>query len=359
MVKFSIVVPCYNVGSYLHFCLDSVLAQSCADWECLCVDDGSTDDTGSILDEYALRDTRVRVFHQKNAGEGAARNTALDHATGDYICFLDGDDAYNKDAIRLLSNAVSKYGDVDVLCFGAMHKSTDVHDGFVDSDLGDVAITSGEMKIDSVSYRRFRLAGGCMVYNRKSMGDIRFCSKVIGADMDMSYNMYWKAKKWTFIDAAVYYYLQRDTSAIHVKPTLRSVKDAIDLELELVQKLIANRSRWTLPDMQDFLRWDASFTYYTFRSMFFALPNHEMQKCLPTWLKVQHELWKIGGYPLKFKIKTALITICPLAVTVRLVTRLIGGLDRRTAGLRSRIYKLGMRGSDPIEYVGLNMSRRG
>lgn len=64
---FSIIVPVYNVAPYLHECLDSVIAQTFTDWECLCVDDGSTDDSGAILDEYAQKDPRFRVFHQANA----------------------------------------------------------------------------------------------------------------------------------------------------------------------------------------------------------------------------------------------------------------------------------------------------
>ena len=91
---FSIVIPVYNVAPYLRECLDSVLAQTFSDWEAICVDDGSTDGSGAILDEYAARDSRFRVVHQPNAGVSAARNRALDAAVGEYVTFLDGDDAY-------------------------------------------------------------------------------------------------------------------------------------------------------------------------------------------------------------------------------------------------------------------------
>ena len=89
---FSIIIPVYNVAPYLHECLDSVLAQTFGDWECLCVDDGSTDGSGEILDDYVKRDARFRVIHQVNGGVSAARNRALDVARGAFVCFADGDD---------------------------------------------------------------------------------------------------------------------------------------------------------------------------------------------------------------------------------------------------------------------------
>jgi glycosyltransferase involved in cell wall biosynthesis len=89
---FSIIIPVYNVAPYLRECLDSVLAQTFTDWECLCVNDGSTDESGAILDEYAQKDPRFRVFHKKNSGVSAARNLGLDNVRGEWVLFLDSDD---------------------------------------------------------------------------------------------------------------------------------------------------------------------------------------------------------------------------------------------------------------------------
>ena len=89
---FSIIIPVYNVAPYLRECLDSILAQTFTDWECLCVDDGSTDASTEILDEYTRQDARFRVFHKKNGGVSSARNLALRHARGEWVCFADSDD---------------------------------------------------------------------------------------------------------------------------------------------------------------------------------------------------------------------------------------------------------------------------
>lgn len=92
MSRFSIVVPVHKVASYLRDCLDSVRGQDFGDWECICVNDGSPDESGAILDCYARMDGRIRVVHHRNVGLPGARNRALDVACGDYTVFLDSDD---------------------------------------------------------------------------------------------------------------------------------------------------------------------------------------------------------------------------------------------------------------------------
>lgn len=92
MPKVSVIVPVYNVEKYLTACIDSILRQTLRDIEVICVDDGSTDNSGSILDTYALRDSRVKVLHRDNAGYGAAMNAGLDAASGEYIGIVESDD---------------------------------------------------------------------------------------------------------------------------------------------------------------------------------------------------------------------------------------------------------------------------
>lgn len=101
---FSIIIPVYNVAPYLRECLDSVRSQIFTDWEAICVDDGSTDGSGDILDEYEAKDGRIKVIHQDNAGVSMARNVALKIAKGEYVCFLDSDDFWQKWALHFVSD---------------------------------------------------------------------------------------------------------------------------------------------------------------------------------------------------------------------------------------------------------------
>ena len=88
----SVIVPVYNTEKYLQHCIDSVLAQTFTDFELILVDDGSTDSSPAICDEYAKKDIRVRVFHKENGGVSSARNVGIEKAEGEWICFVDGDD---------------------------------------------------------------------------------------------------------------------------------------------------------------------------------------------------------------------------------------------------------------------------
>lgn len=92
IVKISVIVPVYNAEKYLVQCLDSILAQTLEEIEVICVDDGSADDSGTILDQYALKDERVKVLHRENQGYGSAMNVGLDAATGEYIGIVESDD---------------------------------------------------------------------------------------------------------------------------------------------------------------------------------------------------------------------------------------------------------------------------
>lgn len=114
---FSVIVPVYNAGRWLGACIESVLGQTYPDFELLLVDDGSTDESGSVCDEYAARDERIRAFRQANAGQLAARETALRHHTGEYCVFLDADDRLVSHALETLRKAVDTSG-ADCVVYG-------------------------------------------------------------------------------------------------------------------------------------------------------------------------------------------------------------------------------------------------
>ena len=102
MTKFSIIIPVYNVEKFLPECLDSIAAQSLADIEIICIDDGSIDSSSKILEQYAKNDKRLTILKQKNQGQGVARNNGLEIAKGDYILFVDPDDWIKDDTIKIL-----------------------------------------------------------------------------------------------------------------------------------------------------------------------------------------------------------------------------------------------------------------
>ena len=108
MPKISIIVPIYKVEPYLHKCIDSILNQTFSDFELILVDDGSPDNCPQICNEYAVKDERIKTIHRRNGGLSAARNSGLNIAKGDYICFVDSDDFIHPQYCELLLNEIEK-----------------------------------------------------------------------------------------------------------------------------------------------------------------------------------------------------------------------------------------------------------
>lgn len=118
----SIIIPIYNAEKYLSRCLNSIITQTYTNWEAILVDDGSPDNCGEICDEYATKDKRFKVIHQKNGGVSVARQTGLDNATGDYVIHCDPDDWMEATILEeMLEHAVNNNADI-VICDMIIHK---------------------------------------------------------------------------------------------------------------------------------------------------------------------------------------------------------------------------------------------
>ena len=121
---FSIIVPVYNASLFISRCMEGFLEQTCRDFELICVDDGSQDDSLSLLQQYAARDSRIRVIHQKNAGVSAARNKGLAIASGQIIGFCDADDCYTRDALQQVKRVFAE-NECDLVVTGFIHVNTE------------------------------------------------------------------------------------------------------------------------------------------------------------------------------------------------------------------------------------------
>ena len=132
-IKVSVIIPVYNTENYLRACLDSVVNQTLRDIEIICVNDGSTDNSLSILKEYAEKDSRIVLINQKNAGVSVARNNAIAVAKGEYLAFLDSDDWFELDAMEAAYSKISQ-DKTDVVIFGVKTFVEDKyhHDGNIE-----------------------------------------------------------------------------------------------------------------------------------------------------------------------------------------------------------------------------------
>ena len=249
--RFSIVIPVYNVARYLRECLDSVLAQTYDSWEVICVDDGSTDGSEAILDEYAARfnsstvqpfnHSTFRVIHQKNAGVSAARNAAIDVATGEYLLFVDGDDACVPWMLEDLVRVIELNPDVDIVKFNAQNCVRLGQDLPVRAKIEESTST---LVIDSPARARiaYEKINGVLLawggaYRRVTFEEIRFRPYPNGEDALYAFECMCSARRIAFFDAQLYRYrLPRAGSANGM--TLRNLKSCCDIgrEYERVSK---------------------------------------------------------------------------------------------------------------------------
>ncbi len=116
----SVVVPIFNAEAFLRRALNSILSQTHKDWEAILVDDGSTDGSGRIAEEYAQRDMRFKVIHKENSGQSDARNLGMQHIAGEYLLFLDADDFLHPQLMSLCLEAIQRDGS-DIVCFTYDH----------------------------------------------------------------------------------------------------------------------------------------------------------------------------------------------------------------------------------------------
>ena len=150
MIDISVIIPVYNVEEYLKDCLDSICNQSFKNIEIICVNDGSTDNSANILDEYASKDDRIKVLSQANQGLAASRNNGLVEAKGNYIYFIDSDDYLELDALeKLYNNAVTNDSDVVLFKFQNVGEGKNVHKRKVEFKIDDVF---GDIDYDNFTF---------------------------------------------------------------------------------------------------------------------------------------------------------------------------------------------------------------
>ena len=214
----SIIVPVYNVAPYVTECLDSILGQTYPHIEVLVVDDGSTDDSGAVCDMVAARDERVRVIHQANAGLSAARNAGLEIARGDYIAFVDSDDAVSP---RFLEALLSTRADIAQCVF-----CTDVRSLCA----GPVAYGCKD-RLDRRMYaeRASQDASGAYtvvwnkLYRASLLREVRFPVGRQHEDEYVTYRLAWSAQDIAVLPYPLYFYRQRLGSTMATGFTPRSL----------------------------------------------------------------------------------------------------------------------------------------
>lgn len=211
----SIIVPVYNVKAYLERCLDSIRGQTYRSLEIIVVDDGSTDGSGDICDKYARLDNRIKVIHQDNAGQSAARNKALSVAQGEFLGFVDADDWIDRDMYEFLYNLIlENHADISI-CSHYVEKQGKTK---VRYSSGVKTVFSRNEAIRAlVVDKRVRNYVWDKLFRRQLFNEIQFPEKQIFEDIAISYHVFYKANRVVMQDYPKYHYLKHEQSTTQGK----------------------------------------------------------------------------------------------------------------------------------------------
>ena len=231
MPKVSVVIPVYNVERYLRRCLDSVLSQTFQDFEIVCVNDGSTDSSREILSLYATNDERIKVFDQDNQGASVARNNGLKHISGEYVFFLDSDDAIHFQSFEILVRIIEE-NNVDMVSFNQLdctereYNSLSLHKkcikfAYLDTKYCDKPIFLGTHKGEFIIH--FTVTSKFI--RRHLLENISFIPQNRFEDLAYSFGLLSKNPKTIVLQETLYYYIVNEQGVFHTPSNIKQVID--------------------------------------------------------------------------------------------------------------------------------------
>ena len=310
----SFVIPVYNVEKYLNECVESVISQNFYDCEVVLVDDGSTDNSGRICDEYAEKYKFVSVIHKVNGGLSDARNAGLKIASGDYVLFLDSDDYIAEGSLSAIADSISAYSP-DVVFLNAKKFYPD---GKV-VPLGDnysAEKINGKSKAEVMSHLASlpKYPGSaCTKAIRRQLildNSLFFEKGLLSEDIDWTMRLFTLAEKFAFCDADYYYYRQRRAGSITNTKTIKNV-----------QCLIYIIKKWASKDLGRIYQKEINaFVAYEYMIALLCYVNlkKEEQKLLTADFKAYKWVLKFGNTK-----KTKLVRLFSLFFGIRLTSKFL------------------------------------
>lgn len=220
----SVIVPVYNVEKYLERCVKSIAAQTYKDLEILLIDDGSTDKSGKMCDDFKQTDSRIKAFHKQNGGLSDARNYGIEHSAGEFISFVDSDDYIDEKMLETLHRLITE-NDADLAVCSAM----DVFEGKEVTQVKEIK----EFNLNKVESYKYMLRGDGIpsacnkLYKRQTVGNVRFPVGKLYEDGFFTPQILKRVEKTAVTSKPMYYYFRRADS-ITTKPFRKGDLDVIE-----------------------------------------------------------------------------------------------------------------------------------
>ena len=233
MPEVSVVVPVYKVEKFIYRCVDSVLCQTFADFELILVDDGSPDGCGKICDEYAKKDSRIKVIHKSNGGLSDARNVGIDTATGDWLMFLDSDDWLHPETIKkLYDEAIMNDATVSICGFGRTAGENPVVDTEIKAELWTPKKLWFEERVTST-------IACAKLYQKSCFEHVRYPVGKLHEDEFVTYRILFAQEKVAFINQPYYAYFTNPNGIMESKwnPSRLDELEAIEAQSDFFEKI--------------------------------------------------------------------------------------------------------------------------
>lgn len=311
----SIVTPIYNIAPWLSRCLESILAQTYTDWELVLVDDGSSDRSAEIASRYADRDARIRFFQRPHQGAGAARNYGMQHAKGQFVTFVDGDDYLHHQSLRLMVEAL-RNGSCDMALIGV--KKTDEQmasfTSYHEESVRRLVLSQHELLMSlfrqnmQTTWLDAFATWGKMV-RRELLEGLTFKDSGIFEDLLFNTQLFLRCTRGGMaIHEDLYFWFQRDDSTTHDMPA-NQLQTALERLEQTYDMLPANQPQWQLAARR--------FIYPKMeQALHYELPS-AMQECIghtirEIYQRTQHTLVSVvvTAYQLGEKIDACMESIC-------------------------------------------------
>ena len=221
----SIIIPVYNTDKYLKKCIDSIISQTYKNIEIILVNDGSTDNSKKICEEYVKKDKRIKLLNKENGGQGSAKNTGIQHATGKYIGFVDSDDYIDEDMYEVLYNlCIKNHADISMIAFnkvidGKIVKTIDFNEKTMVLDRFN-AMKELLLDYEIKSYNWNKL------YKKELFEETKFSEDLKYEDIEINAKLFTKINKLVYKKIPKYYYVQRNNSTVNCK-SYNNLKDYV------------------------------------------------------------------------------------------------------------------------------------
>ena len=217
----SIIVPIYNSEKYLIRCIESIQAQTYADWELILINDGSKDKSGEICELYVKQDSRIHCFHQKNTGASIARRNGLEHSNGEFISFMDSDDYIDPLYLETLFISIKNHDTYISACDISKHEENVE----IESCRTQYGIILNEKELFNRFFNYYFWGFPGKLYHRSVFEDVYIPPYTLNEDYVVMLQIFNKYKRMAFVDSPLYHYLIHENSLSNQKISKRALDE--------------------------------------------------------------------------------------------------------------------------------------